>query len=40
MAQDYVRHYEALSKLNEGEAHAGYRPALSKNSVPDRLPAK
>jgi glycosyltransferase involved in cell wall biosynthesis len=40
MAQDYVRHYEALSKLNEGEAHAGYRPALSKNPVPDRLPAK
>src|SRR3982075_138709 len=29
MAQDYVRHYEALSKLNAGEAHAGYRPALS-----------
>jgi hypothetical protein len=40
MAQEYVRHYEALSELNAGEAHAGYRPALSKNSVPDRLPAK
>jgi glycosyltransferase involved in cell wall biosynthesis len=41
MAQEYLRHYEALSELNAGEAHAaGQRPALSKNSAPDRLPAK
>jgi glycosyltransferase involved in cell wall biosynthesis len=39
MAQEYLRHYEALVQPNAGEVHAGIRSALSKHSVSDRPPA-
>jgi glycosyltransferase involved in cell wall biosynthesis len=36
MAQEYLRHYEALVQSNAREAHAGTRTILSQGSVSDR----
>jgi glycosyltransferase involved in cell wall biosynthesis len=36
MAQEYLRHYEALSKPNAREARSDIRLAWSPGSIPDR----
>jgi glycosyltransferase involved in cell wall biosynthesis len=39
MAQEYLRHYEALVQSKAGAAHVGIRSALSQRSTSDRAPA-
>jgi glycosyltransferase involved in cell wall biosynthesis len=39
MAQEYLRHYEALVQPRAGAAPADIRPILPQGSTPDRLPA-
>ena len=39
MAQEYVRHYEALVQPNASALRAGIRPATSHSSAPDPVPA-
>jgi hypothetical protein len=39
MAQEYLRHYEALVQPNAGKVQTGVRSTLSNDSVSDRPPA-